>query len=106
MREERRLHRMQHVALRHALERGDMRAVMTERESEARNDPPATHRHRTHTTLPAVAAFLGAGQVKPAAQEIEQRDPWIIQRETRVSLISCFDVSSTQTTGYCGSCGR
>ena len=60
--DERRLHRMQHVALRHALDRVDMRAVTTERESEARIDPSAVDQHRTRAALPTVATLLGAGQ--------------------------------------------
>jgi hypothetical protein len=56
-----------------------MRAVTTECESEARIDPSSVDQHRARAALSAVAALLGAGQIKSFAQEIKQRDPWIVQ---------------------------
>ena len=79
MRDERRLHRMQLVALRHALDREDIRAVVADRQRQARIDPPPVDQHRAGAALSAVAALLGAGQIKPLAQQIEQRDPRIVQ---------------------------
>jgi hypothetical protein len=57
-----------------------MTGIRSKRESEARIDPSAVDQHRTRAALSTVATLLGAGQVKPFAKKIEQRDPWIVQR--------------------------
>ena len=81
MRDERRLHGMQRVALRHALDGEDVRAVMADRQRQAGIDPPAVDQDRAGAALPAVAAFLGSGQVQALAQQIEQRDARVVQRD-------------------------
>ena len=56
------LHRMKGVALRHALDRQDVGAVVAERQGEAGIDPASVDQNRAGAALPAVAAFLGAGR--------------------------------------------
>ena len=79
MRDERRLHRMQLVAARDALDREDVGAVVADRQRQARIDPSAVDQDRARAALAAVAALLGSGQVEPLAQEIEQRDARVVQ---------------------------
>src|ERR1700730_9435894 len=50
---------MQRVSLGQALDRQDMRAVVTDRESKARIDSPPVDEDRAGAALPAVAALLG-----------------------------------------------
>jgi hypothetical protein len=70
---------VQFVALCEALDREDIGAVIADRESKARIDPPAIDKDRAGAALPAVATLLGSSQVKAFTEEIEQRDPWIVQ---------------------------
>jgi len=73
------LNGMQFVALRQTLDRKDLGAVMADRESKARIDPPSIDEDRAGAALPTVATLLGSGQVKAFAEEIEQRDPGVVQ---------------------------
>ena len=57
----------------------DVGAVVADRERQARIDPPAVDQDRAGAALAAVAALLGAGQVQPLAQEIEQRDARVVE---------------------------
>jgi hypothetical protein len=70
---------MERVTLRQAFDRQDMRAVVTDRESKTRIDASPIDEDRTCAALSAVAALLGPGQVEAFAQEIEERDPRVVQ---------------------------
>jgi hypothetical protein len=59
----------------------DLRTVATCGEGETRVDAPPIHEDRAGATLPAVATLLGPCQVQAFAQEIEQRDPRVVQRD-------------------------
>ena len=80
MGDEGRLHRMQPVAVRDALDRQDLGAVVADRERQAGIDPPPVDEHRAGAALAAVAALLGAGQIEPLAQQVEQRDARVVER--------------------------
>ena len=58
------LHRMQRVAVGQALDGGDLGAVVADRERQAGIDPAAVDQHGAGAALAAVAAFLGAGEVR------------------------------------------
>ena len=73
------LHRMKPVALRHAFDREDVGAVVTDREREARIDPASVDDDRAGAALAAVAALLGSGQIQAFAKKIEERDPRVVQ---------------------------
>jgi hypothetical protein len=73
------LNGVQLVALRETLDRKDLGAVMADRESKARIDPPSIDKDRAGAALPTVATLFGSGQVKAFAEEIEQRYSWIVQ---------------------------
>ena len=66
---------------RQALDGEDVRAVAADREREARIDPPPVDEDGAGAALPAVAALLGPGQVEAFAQQIEQRDARVVQRD-------------------------
>ena len=68
-------------ALRHAFDREDIGAVVTDRERKARIDPPSVDDDGAGAALAAVAALLGSGQIQPLAQQIEQRDAGVIERD-------------------------
>jgi hypothetical protein len=72
------LHRMKPIALRHTFDRKDVGAVVTDRERKARIDPSTLDDDRTGAALPAVAALLGAGQMKTFAKKIEEREARIV----------------------------
>ena len=69
--------------VRDALDGEDLGAVVADRQRQARIDPPAVDQHRAGAALAAVAALLGAGQVQPLAQEIEQRDARVVELDSR-----------------------
>ena len=81
MGEERLLHRMQAIPARHAFDREDVGAVVADRERQARIEPASIDEDGAGAALPAVAALLGAGQMKPLAKQVEQRDPGVIERD-------------------------
>jgi len=85
------LHRMQPIALRYALDREDLSAVVTDRKRKARIDPSSVDDDRTGATLPAVTAFLGSRQMKAFAKNIEEGDTWVIK----------FDGPSDTVYGKC-----
>src|SRR5689334_15928106 len=72
--DEGRLDGMEFCALRHALDREDVGTVMTNRQRQARSDPPPIHQHSAGAALSAVASFLRSDQVETLTQKIEQRD--------------------------------
>src|SRR5204863_780221 len=71
--EERRLDRMQLIAVRESLDRRDLVAVMYDREAETGINSPAVDEHRARAALPVIAAFLRTGQLQMFAKRIEQR---------------------------------
>ena len=81
MGDERGLHRMQASPVRHAFDREDVGAVVADRERQARIDPASVDEDGAGAALPAVAALLGAGQMKAFAQQVEQRDPGVVERD-------------------------
>ena len=78
------LDRMQPAALRHAFDGENVRAVVADGERQTGIDPPPVDDDRAGAALAAVAPLLGAGQVQPFAQQIEQRDA----RDRRVSMVA------------------
>ena len=85
------LHRMQRVALGEALDGDDVGAVVADGERQAGIDAPAVDQHGAGAALAAVAALLGAGEVEPLAQQVEQRHARIVER--RRPLRTPFTVS-------------
>src|SRR5882757_4681361 len=66
------LQRVQSVPVREALDGGDLRALAHHRQGQAGVDPPAAEQHGAGTTRTLVAALLGAGQLGPLAQQVQQ----------------------------------
>src|SRR6185312_345240 len=56
-----------------SLDRGDLRAVVRDREEEAAVRPPTVEQDRARAALPVVAALLRPHQVELLAQHVEQR---------------------------------
>ena len=79
MRDERSLQGMQCVAMRHTLDRQDVRTVMTDGQRQTGIHPAAVHQHRARAALPPVAALLAARQMQPLPQQVQQRDPGVIE---------------------------
>src|ERR1700731_434147 len=75
------LHGMQLVAARDTLDGEDVGAVVADRQSQARIDPPAVDQYRASAALAAVASLLGAGQMETLAQQIKQRDARVRKRD-------------------------
>ena len=63
------------LALRETFDRRDLRAVLHDREREARIDPPPVDQNGAGAALAVVAALLGAGEVEMETQRVEQRGP-------------------------------
>src|SRR4051812_39875546 len=57
------------------LDRGDLGAVLHDDERQARYHPAPVDEHRAGAALAVIAALLGAGQVEPIPQGIEQGRP-------------------------------
>ena len=64
---------MQVSGLPNAFDRRDFVALVHHREREAAVHAPAVHMDGAGAALPVIAAFLGAGQMDPLAQRVEQR---------------------------------
>ena len=64
---------MQLFTFREPFDRGDLVAVVHDRERQAGIHPPTVHQHRAGAALAVVAALLGAGHVQVLAQRVEQR---------------------------------
>ena len=75
------LHRMEQVALGETFDGDDLSAVEAGGERQARIDAPAVDQHRAGAALAAVAALLGAGEIEPLAQQVEQRYPRVLERD-------------------------
>ena len=71
--EERSLDRVQLVAVRQALDRGDLVAFVDEGETQAGIESPAIHQHGAGAALAVVATFLRACQLQMFAKSVEQR---------------------------------
>ena len=80
------LHRMQLVAIGEALDGQDVGAVKADRQRQAGIDAPAVDQHGAGAALAAVAALLGAGEVEPLAQQVEQGDARIDLQLVAVSV--------------------
>src|SRR4029077_11680477 len=72
---------MQPVALRDTFDGRDCGAVMAYRQREAGVDPPSVDEDRAGAALAAVASLLGSGEVETLAQQVEQRDAGVVQRD-------------------------
>ena len=55
------------------LDGGDVAARRLQRQHQAGIDRRAVHQHRAGAAVAVAAAFLGAGQAEPVAQQVEQR---------------------------------
>ena len=53
----------------------DLRAVLHDRQGEARIDPPAVDQNGAGAALAVVAALFGPGEVEMVTQRVEQRGP-------------------------------
>ena len=73
------------VALRHAFDGEDVGAVVAERQRQAGIDPPPVDQHGAGAALAAVAALLGAGQIQALAQQVEQRDARVVERDVALA---------------------
>src|SRR5262249_57395682 len=69
------LERMQGVTLGETLDRRDLRAILHDRQREARKHAAAVDEHRAGPALAVIAAFLGSRQVELVAQCVEQGGP-------------------------------
>ena len=69
------LQRMKRAALRQTLDRRDLRAVLHDRQREARIDPPAIDQNGAGAALAVIAALFGPGQVEVETQRVEKRGP-------------------------------
>ena len=87
MGDKRLLHRMQPIAPRHAFDREDIGAVVTDRQRKARIDPPSVDDDGAGAALAAVAALLGSGQIKALAKKIEQRDARVIELDRSLDAV-------------------
>jgi hypothetical protein len=85
--DERGLDGVKRAPLRQALDRQDLRAVVADREREARVDAPPVEQDGAGPALPAVAALLGSGEVEPFAKQVEQRDTRIVQRDRSFNAV-------------------
>ena len=81
------LHRMKPVALCHAFDGQDVGAVVTDRQREARIDPPSIDDDRAGAALAAVAALLGSGQMQAFAKKIEQRHARIVKLDRSLDAV-------------------
>jgi hypothetical protein len=72
VRQERRLHRVQRVAVREALDRGDLRALERDGEEQARIDAPPVHEDGAGAALSVIAPLLRAGEPHPLAKRVEE----------------------------------
>ena len=73
MLDERLLQRVQAVAVRQALDRGDLAALVLHRQRQAGVDALAVDQHRAGAAGALVAALLGAGEAEVVAQQVEER---------------------------------
>jgi len=55
-------------------------------EHQATVDPMAVEQHRAGTTLPVVAALLGAREPEMLAQHVQERDP-VVQRDAMIRTV-------------------
>ena len=79
---------------RQALDRRDLRAVVRDGKREAGVGPAAVDQHRAGAALAVVAAFLGAGQPEPLAEQIEQRRPVVRPDGTGLPVARQRDLGS------------
>ncbi len=79
------LHRMQR-ARGHAFDGGDARAVGLRRQHQAGTHRRAVDQHGARAAVAVAAAFLGAGEPQPLAQQPEQRIAPVGQRLARLAV--------------------
>src|SRR5262249_23921452 len=107
---ERRLHRMQLVALGNAFDGRDAGSCGLSRKHGAGFDRPAIDMHDTGAALAGIAADIGAGQVQMIAQELDKkravldidRDRLAVHREfdcRHVTLPKIFYLFQLETSG-------
>jgi hypothetical protein len=68
--DERLLERVQCVPFNKPFDRGHLRAVLHDREGQAREDAPAVHQDRASPALPVVTPFFHPGQIQVLAQGV------------------------------------
>jgi len=61
---------------------------MADRQSQARIDPSAVDQDRACAALTAVASLFGSRQMQALAQEVEQRDPGVLEFDVRRTLLT------------------
>src|SRR5262249_43687790 len=70
------LQRVKRASLRQAFDGRDPRAIVHNRQREARIDAPALEENGAGAALAVVAPLFRSGEVEIEAQRIEQRGPW------------------------------
>jgi hypothetical protein len=64
-----------------------MRAIVTDRERQTGVHAPPVEENGAGATLAAITAFLGAGEVEALAQQVEQGDAGIFERDRVVNAV-------------------
>ena len=91
---ERRLHRMQLVALGEAFDGGDVGAVGLTDQHGAGLDRPAVDMHDAGAALAGVAADMGAGQAQMLAQQMDKQGAVLDIGRDRLAVHRQFDVDT------------
>src|SRR5579859_338858 len=95
------LQRMQLLALGHALDRGDPRAVHLHGQRDAGGDEAAVEQHGAGATDADAARLLGAGEAEVVAQQIDQRAPRRHARLARLAVDREPDAVWADRFHYC-----
>ena len=97
--DERRLDRVQMLALGDALDRGDLAAGVHHGERHAGEDPPAADVHRAGSALAPIAALFRPRQLEAFAQRVEQRHSRVDRHRVRLPVDGERDVHRAQQDG-------
>ena len=94
--DEGRLQWVQHITARDALNGGNARSVVHDRQSQTRIDPPAIEQHGACATCTLIAALLCPGQLQMLAQSVEQRGARIQAQTLRVAIDNQLDLDGVR----------
>src|SRR5262245_7181209 len=83
---ERLLHRVQATVTRQALDRRHLAAFALRCQRQARQHAPAVCQYRARPTCPLVAPLLGAGQLEPVPQRVQQRHAAVNPQPPRTAV--------------------
>ena len=93
------LQRMKPAIALEPLDGGDLRTVMHHRERQARVDALSVHQNRACAARALVAAFLGAGQIRPFPEHVQQRRS-VVHRDLAGFAVDAYP----HHRGRCGVC--